>query len=128
MEIGNNKENLVLKTAGKLQIQWGNKFIDLLDRNGNLNVKHQKILQSVESEDDITKDGIYILEDKIIIFYNEEVFLTLQKSDEDSSETKVDYQEEIDSLKKNIEELRELIESLQNQEQTFEEDSSSSEE
>lgn len=37
-EIGSLSENLVLNTAGKIKIRFGNKFIDLLDNQGKIAV------------------------------------------------------------------------------------------
>ena len=38
-ELGSLEQNLVLNTAGKIKIRYGNKFIDLLDDNGFINSK-----------------------------------------------------------------------------------------
>ncbi len=109
MEIGNNKENLILKTAGKVKIQWGNKFIDLLDRNGNLSIKSKNILNSINSKESISKDGIYMLGNSIIFkMGNNQV--EIQGSSEESNEL-----DDISELRNTILELQENIEEQSDQ-------------
>ena len=52
--IGSTDSNFIIKTKGDLKIQRGNVFLDLLP-------KENQIFFSVDSQDDINKDGIYIV-------------------------------------------------------------------
>lgn len=100
MEIGNSKENLILKTAGKLKVQWGKKFIDLLDNNGNLNVDTRKQESSIEELQNINSE--------------------LQKNIEDITETN-------SQLESRLTELESRLIELENRLQTIEEFSDNSE-
>lgn len=103
-EIGSLDKNLILKTKGKVKIQYGKKFIDLLDNNGNINVKVKDFIFKVNSEDDITQNGIYIIDKNIYIKLNEnlipvagdEVEYIQYNSDQDLT------QEQIKVAQKNI--------------------------
>ena len=65
-EIGSTDKNLIFKTQGKIRIQWGKKFIDLLDNDGNINCGLKNIISTVSSEDSIKKDGFYYLDGALI--------------------------------------------------------------
>ena len=56
--IGSSSSDFLIKTRGKIKIQWGNKFIDLL-KDGELNVNSQFIYKTQEVG---SKDGIYVIE------------------------------------------------------------------
>lgn len=66
--IGEKDSQLVLR-GSSVKIQWGNKFIDLI-KNGKINAEQEKIFNVANSQEEITKDGIYII--------GEEVWLSLQ--------------------------------------------------
>jgi len=54
-EVGSLSENLILNTAGKVKIRYGQKYIDLLNEKGELNVKQQSsdIIKKIKSEKEI---------------------------------------------------------------------------
>lgn len=61
--VGDKDSALVLR-GSSIKIQWGNKFIDLL-KNGKINVEVEKILKVSDSVDNITSDGVYLIEDQV---------------------------------------------------------------
>lgn len=71
-KVGSLEKDLVLQTRGKVKIRYGKKFIDLLDNNGNLNVRIPK-LKSLDSLDDIKTDGIYLVNGTIYVHISGEL-------------------------------------------------------
>jgi hypothetical protein len=61
--IGEKDSQLVLR-GSSVKIQWGNKFIDLI-KNGKINAEQEKIFNTANSQEDITKDGIYIIGEEV---------------------------------------------------------------
>lgn len=64
-EIGSLSENLVLNTAGKVKIRFGQKYIDLLNDKGQLNVTIPKIIKSIKSKSEMKTNGFYYLDDNL---------------------------------------------------------------
>jgi hypothetical protein len=57
--IGSSNRDLILKTRGKIKVQWGNRFIDII-KNGKLNVEEIEapfIVYNTKKEIDHTKDS-----------------------------------------------------------------------
>lgn len=65
-EVGNLSSNLVLQTAGKVKIRFGQKFIDLINEKGEINAKGLEI-KSSNSIDSIKSDGIYIVDGNVVV-------------------------------------------------------------
>ena len=78
-EIGDSKKPLLLRNSGGIKLQWGNKFIDLLTKDGKLNV--EQILQefetitTVDNIENAEEPGIYYL------FLNQEIKATVASKD-----------------------------------------------
>lgn len=62
--VGSTDSNFIIKTKGDLKIQWGNKFIDLI-KNGK--IIENSIFKIVESKEDISNNGIYLVDETIWI-------------------------------------------------------------
>ena len=57
--VGSSNSNFLIKTKGKVKIQWGSKYIDLI-KDGKINVDSKFIFKEKEVG---VKDGIYIIGD-----------------------------------------------------------------
>ncbi len=73
-EIGSLDKNLVLRTKGRVYIRYGRKYIDLLDSQGNLNVKVPKVLSKITSKDEIKSNGFYLLDGNLYAYVDGETF------------------------------------------------------
>ena len=65
-EIGSKDKGLILNGSGKIKIRWHNKFIDLLDKDGNLNVNVKGSINQISSQDEIKSDGFYYMNGAIV--------------------------------------------------------------
>ncbi len=57
--VGSSNSNFLIKTKGKVKIQWGSKYIDLI-KDGKINVDSKFIFKETEVG---VKDGIYVIGD-----------------------------------------------------------------
>ena len=64
-QIGSLSENLVLNTAGKVKIRFGQKYVDLLNEKGQLNVNIPKIIKSIKSTSEMKTNGFYYLKNNL---------------------------------------------------------------
>lgn len=79
-EIGSDEKGLILKNSGKVKIQWGKKFIDLLDSDGNLNVNIKPLIRKASSDSDLKDDGFYYYDDKLIAKVGNNILELTQES------------------------------------------------
>lgn len=100
-EIGSLSENLVLNTAGKVKIRFGQKYIDLLNEKGELNVKFPKIIKTITSESEIKTNGFYYLNNALYAHI-------------DNVTMPVVLEEQFAELQNTVKSLQERVEELEN--------------
>lgn len=71
-ELGSLDKDLILKTRGQVRIQFGKKFVNLLNSKGQLDVKVPTVeyIKQVESTDSITSNGFYYCNGVIMAYIN----------------------------------------------------------
>lgn len=135
-EIGSLSENLVLNTAGKVKIRYGQKYIDLLNEKGELNVKAPKIIKSIKSKSEMKTNGFYYLDNNLYAYIDgvtlpiiKEPLLSIYNSNlEEPSEEEISLvylngtwqyipvvlKEQFTELQNTIKALQEKVEELEN--------------
>lgn len=68
--VGASTKPLLLQNLGGIKFQYGNKFIDLI-KNGKINVNSDFIFEGKE----FSKDGIYVDEETIYLYYNGQEYI-----------------------------------------------------
>lgn len=134
-EVGSLSENLILNTAGKVKIRYGQKYIDLLNEKGELNVKPTSdIIKKIKSEKEIKQNGFYYYEDTLYAYIDgvkliiskeplisilnselkkpEEENIALVYKDKKWNYIKVVSKDDYDSLEKLVKQLESKIEQL----------------
>lgn len=76
--VGESSSDLILRTRGKIKIQWGNKFIDLL-KDGKLNVNSDFIFKVADKDSIKNKTGVYVTDNgEVYLKYSSDEPLNLQ--------------------------------------------------
>ena len=68
-EVGKSSSPLLLRSNGETKIQWGNKFIDLI-KDGKINSESKNFIYTVDTVDEITDNGIYLVSEDNSIWVN----------------------------------------------------------
>ena len=70
---GSQKEDLLFKTKGKVKVQIGNKFIDLINEDGEIVSQNENLFNEVKSIDEIKESGIYLCGESIYVRINDTI-------------------------------------------------------
>ena len=67
--VGSQERDLILKTNGKIKIQVGKKFIDLLDLKGNINIPTKSPINSAKTPEEVSNSGqgFYIMDGNLFV-------------------------------------------------------------
>lgn len=68
-EVGKSSSPLLLRSNGETKIQWGNKFIDLI-KDGKINSESKDFIYTVDTVDEITDNGLYLVSEDNSIWIN----------------------------------------------------------
>lgn len=83
--IGSTSSDLLLKTRGQVKIQIGKRFVDLI-KDGKIASSNEPIFYTVESIDNIDKNGIYLIGNDVYIRIEGNT-IQITQPDSDTSET-----------------------------------------
>ena len=70
---GSQKEDFLIKTKGKVKVQIGNKFIDLINEDGEIVSQNENLFNEVKSVDEIKESGIYLCGESIYVRINDTI-------------------------------------------------------
>ena len=99
--IGSTDSNFIIKTKGDLKVQWGNKYIDVI-KNGKIASESDKILKKVDTIENITSDGIYLVGDIVWVIIDGVKIQLSSSNQEDIFVSYLTEQKDITSDQKNI--------------------------
>ena len=99
--IGSTDSNFIIKTKGDLKVKWGNKYIDVI-KNGKIASESDKILKKVDTIENITSDGIYLVGDIVWVIIDGVKIQLSSSNQEDIFVSYLTEQKDITSDQKNI--------------------------
>ena len=104
--VGSQDRDLILKTNGKIKIQMGKKFIDLLDLKGNINAPTKNPISSAKTPEEVSSSGqgFYIVDGNLFVNVDGQVIQItgLEQLYLKYKEAQKLNQSEIDIVQKNI--------------------------
>ena len=115
-EIGSKDKGLILNGSGKIKIRWHNKFIDLLDKEGNLNINVKGSIKQVSSQSDIKSDGFYYVNGAIMASVGGNIIQlggSQQSVDTKSNDNTEQLQQAINDINATIQQLSQKVQALE---------------